>query len=36
MNKIDWLDGPDGGDALPRPLATDPAQTETAATGEQP
>ena len=36
MNKINWLDGPDGGDALPRPLATDPAQTETAATGEQP
>ena len=36
MNKIDWLDGPDGGDAPPRPLATDPAQTETVATGGQP
>lgn len=30
--KVDWLDGPDGGDALPRPLATDPAQTEPPAT----
>ena len=24
MNKVDWLDGPAGGEALPRPLPTNP------------
>ncbi|MEZ5525384.1 MAG: nitrate reductase subunit alpha [Pseudomonadales bacterium] len=26
MNKVDWLDGPAGGEALPRPLPTNPDQ----------
>ncbi len=36
MSKIDWLDGPDGPDALPRHLPTDPDAALNPRRGEQP